>query len=252
MVWVKQSSLSLSASLFCRLHRRAFCKKTLQPSTSWIRFRLTSLKGKSMGKHDPSNVLTSNATSSWEIWVSSQNFVRIFHIGWWKKTMKKIEIRNKHLANNISKRSLSKKNIPLKRIFTNYQHVIKFISLYNKPFLDIFCASIVFSIAIFEFLTALAMAVNVNSKCRDLVARFWRKNPSSNPSADSLRIPNAQTPSPRAKALENMICFFFWYGCFHKIGGKPPKWMVNIMENPIKMDDLGVPPFLETSISRDS
>ena len=35
-----------------------------------------------------------------------------------------------------------------------------------------------------------------------------------------------------------------------KIGGKtPPKWMVNIMENPIKIlewDDLGVPLFLET------
>ena len=27
-------------------------------------------------------------------------------------------------------------------------------------------------------------------------------------------------------------------GCFRKIGGKPPKWMVQIMENPIKMDDL--------------
>ena len=26
-----------------------------------------------------------------------------------------------------------------------------------------------------------------------------------------------------------------------KIGGKTPKWMVKIMENPIKMDDLGVP-----------
>ena len=26
----------------------------------------------------------------------------------------------------------------------------------------------------------------------------------------------------------------------------PPKWMVKIMENPIKMDDLGVPLFLET------
>ena len=30
-----------------------------------------------------------------------------------------------------------------------------------------------------------------------------------------------------------------------KIGGKPPKWMVKIMETPIKMDDLGVPLFLE-------
>jgi len=27
-----------------------------------------------------------------------------------------------------------------------------------------------------------------------------------------------------------------------------PKWMVKIMENPIKIDDLGVPPFKETSI----
>ena len=33
---------------------------------------------------------------------------------------------------------------------------------------------------------------------------------------------------------------------FPKIGGKPPKWMVKIMENPIKMDDLGVPLVLET------
>ena len=31
--------------------------------------------------------------------------------------------------------------------------------------------------------------------------------------------------------------------------GVPPKWMVKIMENPIKMDDLGVPLFLETSIT---
>jgi len=30
---------------------------------------------------------------------------------------------------------------------------------------------------------------------------------------------------------------------FPKIGGKPPKWMVKIMENPTKMDDLGVFPY---------
>ena len=30
--------------------------------------------------------------------------------------------------------------------------------------------------------------------------------------------------------------------------GKTQKWMVKIMENPIKMDDLGVPLFSETSI----
>ena len=33
-----------------------------------------------------------------------------------------------------------------------------------------------------------------------------------------------------------------------KIGVFPPKWMVKMMENPIKMDDLGVPLFFETSI----
>ncbi len=33
-----------------------------------------------------------------------------------------------------------------------------------------------------------------------------------------------------------------------KIGGKPPKWMVKIRENPIRIDDLGVPLFLETPI----
>ena len=33
--------------------------------------------------------------------------------------------------------------------------------------------------------------------------------------------------------------FYIWM--FPKIGGKTPKWMVKIMENLIKMDDLGVP-----------
>ena len=37
-----------------------------------------------------------------------------------------------------------------------------------------------------------------------------------------------------------------------KIGGNPPKWMVKIMENPIKIDDLGGKKnlFLETPISK--
>ena len=40
---------------------------------------------------------------------------------------------------------------------------------------------------------------------------------------------------------------FIWE--FPKIGGKPPKWMVKIMENPFKMDDLeGNPLFSETPI----
>ena len=33
---------------------------------------------------------------------------------------------------------------------------------------------------------------------------------------------------------------------FPKIGGKSPKWMVKIMENPIQIHDLGVPLFRET------
>ena len=40
-----------------------------------------------------------------------------------------------------------------------------------------------------------------------------------------------------------------------KIGGKPPKWMVKIMENPIKIHDLGgftTPIFGLTSIYFDN
>ena len=40
---------------------------------------------------------------------------------------------------------------------------------------------------------------------------------------------------------------------FPKIGGTPPKWMVKIRENPIKMDDLGgTTIFGNTHISQDS
>ena len=50
-----------------------------------------------------------------------------------------------------------------------------------------------------------------------------------------------------------MVRTFGWciYGCFYKNRGKtPPKWMVKIMENPIKMDDFrgttifGNPPYI--------
>ena len=44
----------------------------------------------------------------------------------------------------------------------------------------------------------------------------------------------------------------FHMGVEAKIGVHTPKWMVKIMENPIKMDDLGVPLFLETPIYKDS
>ncbi len=42
----------------------------------------------------------------------------------------------------------------------------------------------------------------------------------------------------------------FVKGCWTKYRGKKPKLMVHFMENPIKMDDLGVPLFLETSKTR--
>ena len=49
------------------------------------------------------------------------------------------------------------------------------------------------------------------------------------------------------------LSFIYKYTCIMQMGvsknrGGPPKWMVKIMENPIKMDDLGVPLFLETPI----
>ena len=42
---------------------------------------------------------------------------------------------------------------------------------------------------------------------------------------------------------------FIWV--FPKIVGKPPKWMVKIMENPIKMDDLGGKPTIFGNIHLD-
>ena len=42
--------------------------------------------------------------------------------------------------------------------------------------------------------------------------------------------------------------FFGAKGMFPKVGFFPPKWMVKVMENPSKMDDLGVALFLETPI----
>ena len=46
-----------------------------------------------------------------------------------------------------------------------------------------------------------------------------------------------------------LVSFQEHMGVEPKIGVKPPKWIFLIMENPIKMDDLGVPLFSETSIS---
>ena len=54
------------------------------------------------------------------------------------------------------------------------------------------------------------------------------------------------------KARGSELCVFIHVSVHmgvSKNGGiLPPKWMVKIMEHPIKMDDLGVPLFLETPI----
>ena len=48
---------------------------------------------------------------------------------------------------------------------------------------------------------------------------------------------------------KNWGCPYWWnMGVEPKIGGENPKWMVYNVENPIKMDDLGIPLFLETPI----
>ena len=51
---------------------------------------------------------------------------------------------------------------------------------------------------------------------------------------------------PNKSSTQSINIWYIWG--FPKIGGKPPKWMVKTMENPIKMDDLGGPLFLETPI----
>ena len=44
-----------------------------------------------------------------------------------------------------------------------------------------------------------------------------------------------------AKGRRRYVIYIYIYGCFQNRG--IPKWMVKIMENPIKMDDLGVFPY---------
>ncbi len=52
------------------------------------------------------------------------------------------------------------------------------------------------------------------------------------------------------KSLRNLRDKSCFMGVSKNRGIFPPKWVVKIMENPMKMDDLGVPLFLETSIYR--
>ena len=68
-----------------------------------------------------------------------------------------------------------------------------------------------------------------------------------------LRIPQTRTGGETATMSHRYStpCTFVGSKCmiggFHSHGGTP-KWMVYFMGNPIKLDDIGVPPFQETSI----
>ena len=62
--------------------------------------------------------------------------------------------------------------------------------------------------------------------------------------AGSIKVWGAQLPQKRIQSGTGMVDLPIWV--FPKIGVPQNRWL--IMENPIKMDDLGVPLFLETSI----
>ena len=73
---------------------------------------------------------------------------------------------------------------------------------------------------------------------------FWFGNPASMPSSR----PSDRFRHGADRQIFEEKVFKHHLGVEPKIGGNTPKWMVKIMENPIKMDDLGVPLFFETPI----
>ena len=51
-------------------------------------------------------------------------------------------------------------------------------------------------------------------------------------------MPQPSSVDWRAMSTTSEALFPIWV--FPRIGGKPPKWMIFFMENPIEMDDLGI------------
>jgi len=94
------------------------------------------------------------------------------------------------------------------------------------------------------------MAVSVSSKCRDLNEVLEEESLIESIGRNLEDSERANTKST-GEGLGKHDMKFLDMAVSKNRG--TPKWMVNIMENPIfLMDDLGVLPFLETSISRDS
>ena len=96
----------------------------------------------------------------------------------------------------------------------------------------------------------------VNKACSSSI----RMNDNTNHNATNVQA-HTLHPDPFPSAMSCYVhCFEYHWRCSCNIGksdthmdasknrGGPPKWMVKIMENPIKIDDLGVPLFLETPI----
>ena len=76
-----------------------------------------------------------------------------------------------------------------------------------------------------------------------LASRQTKKNMSASEALYSL----SKRPPPGLNNNKNHDKIYNYIWGASKNSGTP-KWMVKIMEHPIKMDDLGVPLFLETSI----
>ena len=87
-------------------------------------------------------------------------------------------------------------------------------------------------------------AIGLGNFCNIIFAVTWLSSASMAHQSTQRQVPRLAS---RWRRPPNPVGNFYM-GVEPKTGGKHPKWMVKIRENPIKMDDLGVPLFLETPI----